>query len=243
MSGLISLGSSAQQAMIGSGSGGGTPPGGDPHFASVVLLMNFSNPSNRLEDATGRHTPTEQGTISWINSHPFDAGGYSFQGNTTNFIEVADSDDWHFGSDDFTVEFFYMRRGTSNNAGFMSHYEVGSTGRSWAVRQIIADFEWIWSSNGSSGNILDTLYFPPQNLWRHVAFSRNSGTLNFYVNGALDATFPHNVALFNATSPLNIGQAYGSLSSDGRMAEVRITKGVGRYPSAFTTLTESFPTF
>lgn len=39
-------------------------------------------------------------------------GGMSFNG-TTNYLSLADSDDWNFGSSDFTVD-FWMKRGAIN---------------------------------------------------------------------------------------------------------------------------------
>jgi hypothetical protein len=79
--------------------------------------------------------------------------------------------------------------------------------------------------------------------WVHLAVSKNAGVERMYMNGALVDTYSSNFnySVAFAGRP-NIGcNANNAQSWKTWIDEFRITRGVGRYPAAFTPPTEPFP--
>ena len=74
------------------------------------------------------------------------------------------------------------------------------------------------------------------NTWYHVAVSRQGTALRMFVNGALVGS-SSNTANMSSSGALFIGRinaTYPAYDWDGYIDELRITKGLARYTSAFT---------
>jgi hypothetical protein len=82
------------------------------------------------------------------------------------------------------------------------------------------------------------------NVWTHVAVVREgtgSNQTKLYINGSNDGTGTVS-SNFNTTSTVKIGQNRDSnIEYTGFIDDLRITKGVARYTSAFTPPTAAFP--
>jgi hypothetical protein len=84
----------------------------------------------------------------------------------------------------------------------------------------------------------------PNNVWTHIAFTRQGATLRGFRNGTLIAsntTLSTNALNFSTNAPTRIGnRTEGTAQFNGYLDEVRVTKGVARYTAAFTAPTEPF---
>ena len=85
--------------------------------------------------------------------------------------------------------------------------------------------------------------FPP-NQWLHLVWQHSGTTYSTFVNGVLNQSRTDAKVASNGTAPVTIGgdaTAYGQ-HFKGYIDDVRITKGVARYPaSGFTPPTAPFP--
>ncbi|UIS25221.1 LamG domain-containing protein [Erythrobacter phage vB_EliS-L02] len=210
--------------------------GGDPFWNNVVLLLSFDNASNRLLDKTGRHSPQIVGAATWVTGRAAGAdGGTAWWGanSTANYISVPSSPDFHFGSGDFTVEFWNRRQNSSNNSGFISLYDINNNQRSWAIRRSIADVNALVSFAGTDFTQIDTTILESTN-WQHFAFTRKNGVFRIFIGGVVRATANLPGALHPSTDALLIGSYARTVQSRGYIDEVRITKGVCRYDANFT---------
>jgi hypothetical protein len=74
----------------------------------------------------------------------------------------------------------------------------------------------------------------PTNTWTHIAIVQSSGTIKIYVNGVLGGSIA-GTAMINGTQPLTIGATHtGANMFNGYIEEVRVSKGIARWTSAFT---------
>lgn len=241
--------------------GGGTPPGGDPHWANVVMLLHCdgADGSTTITDSsTSGKTVSANGGASLSTSSPL-YGSASASLPSGGWLQVPDSSDWAFGSSDFTVEISArFDANPSSSAGDYGICLIGQTvaatsGRSWMIH--------IGGSNLSSCNVYCAVYFGAGgehrasasgvNLSLHTkhvfAMSRVGGTLYMLLNGVVIASKDiTGTNVKTSTNSLTIGRFNDpgyTYFLDGDIDEVRITKGIGRYSSSYTPSADPFPDY
>jgi hypothetical protein len=77
------------------------------------------------------------------------------------------------------------------------------------------------------------------NTWQHVAVNRIGTDINAYVNGVL-VDVATTAAALPAPTHVDIGGYTGGQHWVGYLDEIRVSKGIGRYPAAFTPLAGPF---
>lgn len=217
--------------------------GGDPNFASVVLLLKgeTANGSTPVDSSSIARTLTQTGgALVSTAQAKYGAGSINFPSPST--LQAANSSDFFFGTGDFTIEYWLYLTGTGTQA--IGAYANGSATNANYSFQVTVD-----------GTIRIALYSggtaytaqagtPSTNTWQHVAHVRSSGTLKSYLGGVGGSAVSANVNVNNpASSVFQIGRAQGFYPFAGYIDEYRITKGVGRYTADFTPPAAAFPTF
>ena len=210
----------------------GGASGGDPNFASVVLLMHCdgTDGSTTFTDHSGSAKTLTANGNAQIDTAQSQFGGASalFDG-TGDYVSAAASTDFEFGSGDFTIEFFLRLTGPDNFSIFYT--EDGNTSLHFDASR------WVWRANNT--NVFVTTDDPNLNQWYHIALVRNGTTTTLYRDASAEASGT-SVDCANSNSAIRIGTGYQSLN--GHIDELRITKGVARYTSAgFTVPTAAFP--
>jgi hypothetical protein len=223
----------------------------DPHYGNVTCLLPFDGygGSTIFTDATGK-TWTANGNAQLDATQSKFGGSSAMFDGTGDYLSAADAADFEVGADAFTLEFWLRRtavsgssnvcclfsKGRQNTAGYASYglfintnnlYLVASsTGTSYAI-----------TATGSGSILNDT--------WYHVALVRDSASWRVYLNGVLDIS--------SATSVTPLDTAYGPFIAgepisagvardfNGRLDNLRLTKGVARYTSGFVPPTRAFP--
>ena len=178
-------------------------------------------------------------------------GSVFFDGAT--IITVNDSDDFHYGTGDFTVEGWIYATGRDQQMMLIGQWDgnAGASGTiSWALQLtndtngylrflISTDTSSVaFNQNASSGSVFD-------NSWHHFAVTRNGNDYNFFLDGTVVKSFTDSAAIGNATVPLTIGgssRAYTGGTAPNQMftgylSNIRITKGEAVYTAAFTAPT------
>ena len=230
-----------------------TITGGDQYYPSCSLLMhlNGTNGSTTFIDnspVTKSFTVNGNSQISTAQSKFGGASAY-FDG-TGDYLSTNSSNDFAFGTGNFTIECWIYSSDVSNPAqrgflqtsdtagGLKTSYTSGiiivqgstvSSGLTGALTATVAG-----TSVGSSTAVITT------NTWYHIALVRNSGTCTLYVNGT---SVSSGTATGNCSGTyLAIGGYYNtSYLYQGYIDELRITKGVARYTTNFTPQTSEFP--
>jgi hypothetical protein len=226
------------------GGGGGAT---DPNFSSVVLLCHFNGTittTTTLDSSpVGRTVTIATGTINTSVSK-FGAGSY--QPETNGSATCADSDDWNFGSGQFTVEAWIRTTSTINSErAVAAQWFPGGSNASWVLRfNSSGNLQFSYSTDGFNSTSVTGTTSLSTNTWYHVAIDRDgSNNIRLYLDGivvggptAAAATF------FNSNRVLRLGN-HGSSGATwiGQLDDMRITKGVARYGGAFTPPAAAFP--
>jgi hypothetical protein len=225
----------------------------DPHFASVVLLLHMdgSNGSTTFTDSsTSAKTVTANGNAQISTTNPkFGTGRCELDG-ANDYLTLADSNDWNFGSLDFTVEGWIYPDSVSSEQWIVAQWESSAgldTNSAWLVRlKASGVLEALGRDVSSTFTCTSATSTVTTGSWQHVAFCRDGTTLRLYRQGGQVATAAVGSAtLNNSNLPLYFGVRHTDLTFDydGGLDDWRITKGVCRYPSGttFTPPNAPFP--
>ena len=228
-------------AAYGAAGGGG---GSDPDFASVVSLLHFdgANNSTTFTDQKGKTWTSSNATNARLSTTDPKFGTACLLLTGAN-ISTPDSSDWDFGSGDFTIEAWVRPANTTQTGAIVGQWD-GTFSRAWILFQVGTSIQFSYSTNGST----QTNAFSVSAGWstaayQHIAVSCNSGTIRGFVGGSQVGTNHSRVgAFFNSNRPARVGNNEdGTTQWNGRIDDLRITKGVGRYTSNFTPPASPFP--
>ena len=157
------------------------------------------------------------------------------------FIPGPGNNNFSYGSGDFTIE-FWMRNSVSGVAETMFDQRGANIAMAAPAIYTSTGTDLIYYVQGTN-QIIGTNAIPSIDTWYFVALSKNSGATKLYVNGTqVGSTFNDGVS-YVANLQTSVGaSADGPAPFSGYMQQLRITKGVGRYPNNFTAPSAPFPT-
>jgi Concanavalin A-like lectin/glucanases superfamily/Putative Ig domain len=205
--------------------------------ANTRLLICADN--RFIDDGPSNFTLTRAGTPSiqrfnpWnpVTNTPTSYSGY-FDG-TGDYLSLAANSAFDITSGDFTVEMWIYR--TANGAEqYLWSNRADTPARGWEWRINATNLMQFFFTGGSSLTSTGTV---PTNTWAHLAVSRQTNTVRFFINGALDSstTFSNGTAV---TTSLFLGYSTsGGGYLTGYMSNARLVKGTAVYTAAFTPST------
>lgn len=215
----------------------------DPYSTNVSLAAHFDDTFYEL---TGK-TFSASGNVA-VSSTQSKFGGKSasFDGSG-DFLSVAHSHDFEIGSGDFTFEcWFYIPNTTGQKTifAFQSdfHYGVFINGNKMNVFASSNGSSWDIISGDSGGNLGAGTITVTANAWHHFAWTRSGTTWTMWLDGVLDRQLTAiGSTVYTRVETLNIGR-WGNAGywMNGYIDDLRLTKGVSRYTSAFTPPTSAF---
>jgi hypothetical protein len=198
---------------------------------SLYLQMNGTNGSTTFTDSSPNAlavTAVGNAQISTDQSKYNGTSAY-FDGSTAYLTQSSDI--VQFGTADFTVEFWVrFSSGTGyrqvlGSATTASGIAFGTNNYSGSVKMYATT-----STTGYPGTTVLSV-----DTWYHMTFVRQSGTLKLYLNGILDATYTVSTNFTESGGAIAANPSGGSYKFNGYIDELKITKGVARYTSAFTS--------
>lgn len=211
----------------------------DPDWAGVSAQLEFDGD---VVDARGA-TVTKVGVATpATSSSVFKVGTGALDLSTGGYVTLP-SASLNFGTQDFTVEFWYQRKTDNgsyqhllmNQAGDGSSFIINFGNSGFGNKLMVYT-----GSNASPLTIAEVTKATVGTAWHHYAVTRYQGTLNVYLDGFRVAQRANQTANLTHTSPWVIGSASG-YNALGYFDSVRITKGVARYTGAsFTPNTMPF---
>jgi len=159
-------------------------------------------------------------------------GAVSFDA-TGDYLSMADSSDFAFGTGDFTVECFIYPKGNTNYRAIIDCRDQVSDPGGWILGVNTNDQLYIYT-DGFLLTSADTNTVTAENKWYHVAYVRNSGTHKIYIDGKeADSS---STSIDYDTDNCVIGASYAKNSEywNGLISNVRLVKGTALYTSDFT---------
>jgi hypothetical protein len=210
-------------------------------YTKLLLHMNGADASTTFTDEAG-HTMTAVGNAQIDTAQSKFGGASGLFDGTGDRVTTPDSDDWHFGSGDFTIDFWIR------TAADAADYDIVSTRTAGVVESFLVyktsgqNIAFLCSDDGVGWdvNIATSVASVTAGNWRHVACVRNGTDFRIYIDGTQSgttATFAG--SLLNSTNALQIcGAGLGDFT--GHLDEVRISKGIARWTSNFTPPTGEY---
>jgi len=238
------------------------PDPSDPDFDSVSLLLHGDGTNGSttfIDSSNNSHTVTANGDAEISTTQSKFGGASMYFDGSGDYLSIPDSDQFEIGSGDFTFEAWIYLTGYS--AAYQGQYYVaeiickdsGSTGRGFTFYVLGTSTSWtnlrvgLFSSNT---NLLVTSATTSFNLntWYHVAGVRNGTSLRLYKNGVDVGGGTNATTVQNTTTAVTVGSENPYFIATGNayyfpgyIDDLRITKGVARYTSNFTTPTAPLP--
>jgi hypothetical protein len=166
-----------------------------------------------------------------------------FNGSSTQYLTVASNTAFAFGTNNFTIEFWYNSQSATSSTRVLSNISGGTYTTNTFV------FDQVYNSAGLSFNVYNyspsavmlastntTIYQDKQ--WHHVAVVRNGNSWAMYIDGVIQGSAVTSSASLDGgtNSPITIGNSgiSGDTALVGYMSNLRIVKGVAVYTGNFT---------
>ena len=228
------------------GAAGSSAPS-DDQFNRVSFLSHFEGSNNGVNNAfddgsTSNHTITANGNVTQGSFGPFarpDGNwGWNFDGDG-DYLTVADSTEFDFGTGNFTIE------GWINPAvisGFQAIFSIGSPVQIYSYNNTIISY--FNDEDNASTYTINGLTGPSSsvsaNTWTHFAVVRNGNTYTAYVNGVAGSSLTSSDTVASSSNAPAIGTylpAPTTYEFNGHISNLRLVKGTAVYTSNFTPST------
>lgn len=220
---------------------------------NTLTQPTLSNPvivgqNNQIDNSINSFVPnTINGAPKVVDFSPFAnnpyntvtyGGSMQFSGNLDH-ISYATNAAFTFGTGNFTVEFWLYGPNQLNSFlvdfrnGANASYPMITTGVSIAALRYV----------GSTGTLTGTVIIA-DNIWHHIAVTRESGTVKIWIDGILDGTIA-DASNYSITSSAFFGVSSflsPAFRLSGYLSNVRIVKGQALYTTTFTPSTTPLTT-
>lgn len=214
----------------------------DPYANKIALHLPFEGAvTDLLWEVTGKAL-TKTGTINLGGVNDAYKGQSCAMFTTDSYLTVPTSTDFNLSSGDFTIEMWVNSTATNQFCDIVNRMAAG-------VNTFTAG-SWLMSFNSTIGNGVVYLAASDFNVnvpllvgtipindgrWHHVAWTRSGSTHTIWVDGVQDTTVTWAGTIADLTTPVIVGTNlnYAGRSFVGSMDDLRITKGVCRYYTAF----------
>ena len=220
------------------------PPNAAQHGLEIedVLLLHLSE--STLIDSSGSTHSITNNNVTVSSAQSKFGGSSAYFNGTSSYLSIADSDDWNFGSGDFTID-CWIRFSSLDFEPILSQYY--NDDNRWFLRYYNSGNTLsLFIKEGGVDKQTTASWSPSINTWYHMAIVRNGTSLKYYIDGiSIGDTTVYDMPDFN--SPLYVGVRHFSGSPldyfNGHINELRVSKGVARWTQSFVPEIEAYPGF
>lgn len=227
-------------------SNSGATPSTPPTSGQVSLLLSNTSPQtdNFLDTSTYNLSVTSFGNVTSSQSSPFYSAspyypsvnlGSGYFNGTTDYLTLADSEQFNLSANNFTIE-CWVNFNSNVNQYYFGQIQSSSTGRSFC-HAIIGGKYYFEVRSGSTAYTIASIENIKMNVWTHMAAVRNANTITLYKDGtAIGTVSVAGVTVNNSLLSVGLGGAgaYNSEPLNGYLSNCRIINGTAIYTSNFT---------
>jgi hypothetical protein len=234
-------------------------PANDPYFGNVALLLHLDDYA--MTDRKGKTVSKYGNVIATSAQKKWGAGSAYFDGNG-DYLQVAASADWFFGTGAFTIEcWVYIAANSATDGNSLRNAQLwtnmsasyggfsfqiagnGSTtgtGIGWEDKYGGSSISGSWTTTVSQGE------------WHHVAVCREAGSADLILclDGTVQTSAISGGSGRSLGSPSYAAQIGGQPAVanwtrylNGYIDDFRITLGVARYTANYTPPAAPFPDY
>ena len=150
-------------------------------------------------------------------------GSIDFDG-TDDYIHCADSSDWAFGTNSFTIEFWVKPNNEDNNCRFIGQHE--DSNNKWGFQRDDANDALAFAIKDGGSWTLDWYscsWTPTAGIWYHIVLTRGNNTWTIYENGSYKCSTTDAAGVPDLTATLELGRFWETNYHDGQLDEFRIS--------------------
>jgi len=229
------------------GSGLVSAEGIDEYTVLMLHMDGEGGGTTFTDDSDSSHTVYPQGDVHTNTiEKKFGTASAYFDG-TGDFLNISNSVDWDFGTDDFTVDFWVSTTDTStSNEWYRRLLSLGPYSNSSI--DLMLNGNYVGDTDGgltwwfeSAAQLKTTITINDGN-WHHVALSRSGDDLYIFIDGAEAASKSGISATDFTSSGLWVGTVDLEDRSflNGYIDELRISKGIARWTENFDVPTSAY---
>ncbi|MFZ2038530.1 MAG: LamG-like jellyroll fold domain-containing protein [Minisyncoccia bacterium] len=225
--------------------------GGVDSYTKLMLHMNGADNGTTFADSSvSNHALSYNGNVvTKTATKKYGTASANFDGNG-DYLSIPDSDDFNFGSGDFTMDFWINFTALPGSDLFMAlatQYQDSTNSLKLELYNNSGTYQWnlIEESAGVSGaNVYVNSPGISTGTWYHVAVVKNGTSFKIFQNGTqCGSTYTNAVAWGNIAAPMLIGKEDNPSWPryfNGYIDEFRISKGIARWTSNFTPDTSEY---
>ena len=212
------------------GGGGGSTGGGGLSGGSGIVVISYPDTFAAPTSTTGSPTVSTSGS-----------GSVVFSG-TSQYLSTPSNSGFNFGTGDFTIECWFNSSNVGiSQKGFIQTSATAGGLEAGYTTGVSINFSGS-GTNTIGANVGSASYFSSSNAvttgtWYHVAITRQSGTVNVWLNGVSVASGSGNTSNLSGTYCVVGGYYNTSYLYNGYLSNVRIIKGTALYTTSFTPST------
>ena len=208
----------------------------------LVLCLDAGNTKNYNSTISTNWTDNFGGNNGTLvggthhNDGPFVGAGYVEFDGTGDYLSIADSADFDFGTGDFTLEFWvYIKTSGQTDVLFVKR-NSNAVYAPFMFILLNGDLQARYSTTGSSWSTttIKTNANISTNTWHHVVMVRSGSSFTGFYDGQSVAMTSSSSSLTSNTDDLVIGGDKNTNYFDGYISNLRVLKGTALYTSDFT---------
>jgi hypothetical protein len=222
----------------------------DDSYTKALLHFNGTDESNTFTDESGKEW-TAAGNAQLDTSQKKFGTASLYLDGSGDYISTPDSDDFTFGSGDFTIDFWWR----TSSSDVINTAIVGAPGNVNGYAPVLIKLlfaspntkVYVYGSEGGSAwniDVSSTTKLAADTDY-HIAWVRNGSNFQLYINGVADSTckVANANALLNGTRNFYIGAGVGGgepINVPCWIDEFRVSKGIARWTENFTPPTQEY---
>ena len=210
----------------------------DSVSGNYIYLTNagvgtFAVPFNR----SAKNVSFVDGAQISTTQQKFGSASLDCTSSSTDAINIDTNADFGFGTGDFTIDFWLYQTSTSNNKTFLDMRKANDSDVALSLQEVAGATVDVEIAGTAVINGTQAL---TQNVWHHVALTREGTTLRLFVDGIADGSVTNSTDL-GLDAPFRLGDKHDNTGGiPGFFDEVRVQKGVAKYTAAFTPPTSEY---
>ena len=214
-----------------------------PDTSTMLLLhMDGTDGSQTFVDSSLQaHSVTAQRSARISTAQSKFGGASGLFGGAGDYLSLADSSDWAFGSGDFTIDFWIRFNALPARGLVVGLYDQRDASQAnYATFLLWNDagtYKYVWGVNTATVRVIQSIQATTlsTNTWYHVALVRSGNNWYIFQNGTqVGSTVSDADAVPDIKGTLLIGAYFGPAGYlNGWFDEFRVSKGVARWTSNF----------
>ncbi len=219
-----------------------TPPGTtEDVYTKLMIHGDGSDGSTDFTDGSpSEHAVTANGNVQLDTAKKRLGTASGLFDGDGDYLSIPDSDDWNFGTGDWTIDFQMRINAMPASSAAIYHQ---STDNDNYIEFYITDSGRIGVHSYVSA-VLVASYVTPNSIlttatWHHASFVRNGSNFYIFVDGVSQSLTAGQVIGTSALPDLTGGIVIGARSNfsqgyNGWLDEFRVSKGIARWTADFT---------